>query len=50
MLLKPGEKIEYKAAIFDMDIGNAGGVKIEFKDKNIENLGKSGEVIRLRLP
>lgn len=50
ILLKPGEKIEYKAAIFDMDIGNAGGVKIRFKDKNIENLGKSGEVIRLRLP
>lgn len=50
VLLKPGEKIEYKAAIFDMDIGNAGGVKIQFKGKNIENLGKSGEAIRLRLP
>ena len=50
VLLRPGEKIEYKAAIFDMDIGNAGGVKIQFKDKKIENLGKSGEVIRLRLP
>ena len=49
VLLKPGEKIEHKAAIFDMDIGNAGGVKIQFKDKNIDNLGKSGEVIRLRL-
>lgn len=50
VLLKPGEKVEYKAAIFDMDIGNAGGVKIQFKGKNIENLGKAGEVIRLRLP
>jgi cytoskeleton protein RodZ len=50
VLLKPGEKVEYKAAIFDMDIGNAGGVKIQFQDKNIENLGNSGEVIRLRLP
>jgi cytoskeleton protein RodZ len=50
VLLKPGEKIEYKAASFDMDIGNAGGVKMRFRGKNIENLGKSGQVIRLQLP
>lgn len=50
ILLKPGEKIESKAASFDMDIGNAGGIKIQFKGKNIENIGKSGEVIHLRLP
>jgi cytoskeleton protein RodZ len=50
VLLKPGEKIERKAASFDMDIGNAGGIKIQFKGKNIENLGKSGQVIHLRLP
>jgi len=50
ILLKPGEKIERKAASFDMDIGNAGGIKIQFKGKNIENIGKSGEVIHLRLP
>jgi cytoskeleton protein RodZ len=50
ILLKPGEKIERKAASFDMDIGNAGGIKIQFKGKNIENTGKSGEVIHLRLP
>jgi len=50
ILLKPGEKIERKAASFDMDIGNAGGIKIQFKGKNIENLGKSGQVIHLRLP
>jgi hypothetical protein len=49
-LLKPGEKIEYKAASFDMDIGNAGGIKIKFRGKEIENLGKSGQVVRLRLP
>jgi len=50
VLLQPGEKIERKAASFDMDIGNAGGIKIQFKGKNIENLGKPGQVIHLRLP
>ena len=50
VFLKPGEKIEYEAARFDIDIGNAAGVKIKFRGKEIENLGKSGQVIRLRLP
>lgn len=50
VLLKAGEGIERKGATFDMDIGNAGGVKIKFKGKVIENMGKSGQVIHLRLP
>jgi cytoskeletal protein RodZ len=50
ILLKPGEKFERKAVSFYLDIGNAGGIKIQFKDKNIENLGKSGQVTHLRLP
>jgi cytoskeletal protein RodZ len=50
ILLKVGEKFERKAASFDMDIGNAGGIKIQFKGKNMENLGKSGQVVHLRLP
>jgi cytoskeleton protein RodZ len=50
VLLGPGEKIERKGASFDMDIGNAAGIKIQFKGKFIENLGKSGQVIHLRLP
>jgi cytoskeletal protein RodZ len=50
VFLKPGEKIEYEAARFDIDIGNAAGIKIKFRGKEIENLGKSGQVIRLRLP
>ncbi|MRR16095.1 MAG: helix-turn-helix domain-containing protein [Deltaproteobacteria bacterium] len=50
VLLKPGESFSYKAARFSMDIGNAGGVKIQFKGKTLENLGKSGQVIHLRLP
>jgi cytoskeletal protein RodZ len=50
ILLKPGEKFERKAVSFYLDIGNAGGIKIQFKDTNIENLGKSGQVTHLRLP
>jgi len=50
IMLKSGEKFERKAVSFDMDIGNAGGIKIQFKSKNIENLGKSGQVVHLRLP
>jgi cytoskeleton protein RodZ len=50
VLLKPGEKFKRKAVSFDMDIGNAGGINIQFKGKNIENLGKSGQVTHLRLP
>ena len=48
--LQPGEKFERRAASFEMDIGNAGGITIRFKGKNIENIGKSGEVIHLQLP
>jgi len=50
VLLKSGEKFERKAARLEMDIGNAGGIKIQFKGKNIDNLGKSGQVTHLRLP
>ena len=50
VLLKAGEKMVRKAASVEMDIGNAGGVQVQFKGKNIENIGKSGEVIHLRLP
>jgi len=50
VVLKPGEKFERRAASFDIDIGNAGGIKVQFKGKDIENLGKAGEVVHLRLP
>ena len=49
MVLKPGEKIERKAASFVLDIGNAGGIKIKFKGKNLEKLGEPGQVVHLRL-
>ncbi len=50
VLLKPGEIIEREGAVFDIDIGNAGGIKMKYKGKVIENLGKSGQVIHLQLP
>jgi len=50
VMLKPGEKLERRAESFNIDIGNANGVKVQFKGKNVENLGKTGEVVHLRLP
>lgn len=50
VLLKPGEKVSHKGARFQMDIGNAAGVRINYNGKSFENLGKTGQVIHLRLP
>jgi cytoskeleton protein RodZ len=35
---------------FDVLIGNAGGVYLEFNGKKIKDLGRPGQVVRLRLP
>ncbi|MEQ8152913.1 MAG: RodZ domain-containing protein [Smithellaceae bacterium] len=50
VLLKPGEVIQRKGSAVGMDIGNAGGIKVQFKGKVVENIGKSGEVVHLQLP
>jgi cytoskeleton protein RodZ len=50
ILLKPGEKIEQSASKFNIDIGNAGGVAVDFQGKPIENLGTTGQVVHLKLP
>ncbi len=50
ILLKSGEKFESDAEFFNLDIGNAGGIKIQYKGRYIENPGKPGEVIHIRLP
>jgi cytoskeleton protein RodZ len=50
VLLKPGDEIERTGASFDLDIGNAGGIVMQFKGKSIDGLGKSGQVVHLRLP
>lgn len=51
ILLKPGDKIERMASdYFQLDIGNAGGVNLNFQGKSLGSLGKSGETIHMRLP
>ncbi|MBW1796943.1 MAG: helix-turn-helix domain-containing protein [Deltaproteobacteria bacterium] len=35
---------------FDVLIGNAGGIDFEFNGKKIQNLGRTGQVVRLRFP
>ncbi|HRS97820.1 MAG TPA: DUF4115 domain-containing protein [Smithella sp.] len=50
ILLKPGEQLRKNGNAFRLDIGNAGGVSITFKGKNIDNIGKKGEVVHMRLP
>ena len=50
ILMKPGEQIERSAPQFTIDVGNAAGITIEFQGKTTESLGKSGEVVHLRLP
>lgn len=49
--LSPGENLTYTADEYvNLLIGNAGGIRIVFDDKVIDNLGASGKVVRLRLP
>lgn len=47
----PGSGPEWKAQKgFQLLIGNAGGIDLEFNGKKMKDLGKQGQVIRLRLP
>lgn len=51
VLLRPGEKIERTASdFFQLDIGNAGGVNLTFQGKPLGSLGKSGQIVHIRLP
>jgi len=51
VLLRPGEKIERTALnSISLDIGNAGGVDVNFRGKSLGKLGQSGEVVHLKLP
>jgi cytoskeleton protein RodZ len=50
LLMAPGERIERSALQYEIDIGNAGGVSVQFQKKIMNALGKSGEVVHLRLP
>lgn len=51
LLMNPGERIErYAEQYFIIDIGNAAGVALSLQGKPLGSLGKSGEVVHLRLP
>lgn len=51
VLLRAGERLEHTVQkVVYLDIGNAGGIKITFKGKDVGKLGNTGEVIRLQLP
>ena len=47
----PESTPEWKAQKgFELLIGNAGGIDLEFEGKKMEDLGKQGQVIRLKFP
>jgi cytoskeleton protein RodZ len=49
--LMSGEKLEMEASAgFNLLIGNAGGVKMEFNGKPVKISGKVGEVVNIQLP
>jgi cytoskeleton protein RodZ len=51
VILNPGTRAVWKAEkAFDLLIGNAGGLVLEFNGKKLGALGASGQVVRLRLP
>jgi hypothetical protein len=50
-LLRPGDRVERQARqSFDVDVGNAGGIDVEFQGRPVGSIGKSGEVVHLTLP
>lgn len=50
-LMKAGDKKEWKAEeSARIVVGNAGGISLKWDGKPLKTLGKSGEVVRFRLP
>jgi cytoskeleton protein RodZ len=50
-IFQPGARPQWRAAKgFEIVVGNAAGVDFELDGKKIQNLGKSGQVVRLSLP
>ena len=51
LTMYPGDSIKLQAAKgFALKVGNAGGIRLSFDNKEIKNLGEKGEVINLTLP
>lgn len=50
-IFQPGSRPQWKAREgFEITVGNAGGIAFEFNGKRIADLGKMGQVVRVRLP
>lgn len=50
-IMKPGDIIKLGSeSVCHLWIGNAGGIEITYDGKSFSNLGKDGDVIRLRFP
>lgn len=50
-LFEPGSHPRWEAEeTIDLLIGNAGGMVLHFNGKTLDNLGKQGQVVRVRLP
>lgn len=51
LLLSRGDTLErFASESFALDIGNAGGIEISFQEKSLGKIGKSGQVVHIRLP
>lgn len=50
-ILSPGANPEWEAKEgFELLVGNAGGISLEFNGEQVKDLGNSGQVVRLSLP
>ncbi len=50
-VMHPGDHLEFEASSdFNLRIGNAGGIKLTLNDESLGVLGKSGQVVNVRLP
>ena len=50
-MFRPGSHLQWKATKgFEILIGNAGGIDLEFSGTEIKNLGGHGKVVRLKPP
>ncbi|MCF8128353.1 MAG: DUF4115 domain-containing protein [Deltaproteobacteria bacterium] len=50
-VFSPSDTPEWEAEKgFELLIGNAGGIALEFNGKKMDNLGKQGQVVRIKLP
>ncbi|MBI5587297.1 MAG: DUF4115 domain-containing protein [Deltaproteobacteria bacterium] len=51
VVLRAGERVSWRAdRVFNIVVGNAAGVSVNFDGEQMTNLGASGEVVKLTLP